>query len=109
MVVSAGASSRKKTRTRTVYEDASLAAGFSVDDSDSGDSASKATPPPGDKPADPEFLHRKPKKKRRKKSKHDVDPASGANSQPLGNPAPDVTDLMLRWVRFRNVDLEGHQ
>ncbi len=41
MVVSAGASSRKKTRTRTVYEDASLAAGFGVDDSDSGDSASK--------------------------------------------------------------------
>ena len=93
MVASAGASSKKATRTRTVYEDASLAAGFGVDDADSGDSASKATPPPGDKLAGPEFLHRKPKKKKRKKSKHDVDPASGANAQPLGNPAPDVTDL----------------
>ena len=32
MVASAGASSKKATRTRTVYEDASLAAGFGVDD-----------------------------------------------------------------------------
>ena len=60
MAVSAGASSRKKTRTRTVYEDASLAAGFGVDDSDSGDSASQATPLPGDNPADSEFLRELP-------------------------------------------------
>ena len=90
MADSAGASGKKKKRTQTVYEDASRAAGFGVDDSDSEESETKITPPnTGDKKADAEFLHRKAKKKKRKKSK-DVDPASGVNKQPLGKPAPVI-------------------
>ena len=92
MVDSAGASGKKKkSRSRTVYEDASSAAGFGVDDTDS-ESGSKITPPAtGEKDADAKFLHRKEKKKKRKKSK-DPPPASGANKQPLGKPPP-VVDL----------------
>ena len=92
MADSAGASGKKKkSRSRTVYEDASSAAGFGVDLSDS-ESGSKVTPPAtGEKDADAKFLHRKEKKKKRKKSK-DSPPASGSNKQPLGNPPP-VIDL----------------
>ena len=93
MVDSAGASGKKKkSRSRTVYEDASSAAGFGVDDTDS-ESGSKVTPPAtGEKDADAKFLHRKEKKKKRKKSKGPP-PASGANKQPLGNPKIPVVDL----------------